>query len=132
MLEAPSLKAAIVTNCQEYIYSNVSFEYHVNRICRKANQILHALCRIAKYIFKNKKRMLLKFFIISQFNYCPIVWISHDRVLNNNITNIHERALRIAFQDKKSSFETLLKCYKSESCYLKNLQYLATVVFEVI
>ena len=64
--------------CEEllgiYIDSNFSFEYHINRICRKASKKLHAFSRIAKYISEDKKRMLFKFFIISLFNYGPTVW----------------------------------------------------------
>ena len=114
-----------------YIDSNFSFEYHINRICRKASQKLHALSRIAKFISENKKRMLFKSFIISQFNYCPIVWMCHGRGLNNKINNIHERALRIVYHDKISSFKTLLKRDKSTSIHMKNLQYLATKLFKV-
>ena len=42
------------SNCEKllgiYIDSNFSFEYHINRICRKARQELHALSRTAKFI----------------------------------------------------------------------------------
>ena len=55
----------------------------------------------------------------------------HGRSLNNKINNLHERALRIVYQDKKSSFETLLKRDKSVSIHIKNLQYLATEIFKV-
>ena len=75
--------------------------------------------------------MLLKSFIILQLNYYPIGWMCHGRGLNNKINNIHERGLRIVYQDKKSSFETLLKYEKSTSIHVKNLQYLATELFKV-
>ena len=114
-----------------YIDSNFSFEYHINRICRKATQKLHAFSRITKYISEDKKRMLFKCFIISQFNYCPIVWLCHGRGLNDKIKNIHERALRIVYQDKKSSFKTLLKRDKSTSIHVKNLQDLASELFKL-
>ena len=61
------------SNCEKLlgIYTdidrNFSFEYHINRICRRASQKLHTLSRIAKYIAEDKKRMLFKSFIISQF-----------------------------------------------------------------
>ena len=87
-----------------FIDSNFTFEYHINRICGKTSQKLHALCRISKYISGDKKRLLLKSFIISQFNYCPIVWMCHGRGLNNETNNLHEWALRTVYQDKKSSF----------------------------
>ena len=51
--------------------------------------------------------------------------------LNNRINNIHHRALRIAYQDKKSSFEELLQNDNSVSVHMRNLQYLATEIFKV-
>ena len=46
------------SNCEKllgiYIDTNFSFEYHINRICKK----LHALSGIAKYISEEKKLML--------------------------------------------------------------------------
>ena len=132
-----NIKGSIIesSNCDKllgmYIGSNLLFEYHINRICRKASQKLHAWSRIAKYISEDKKRMLFKSFIISQVNYCPIVWMCHGRGLNNKINTMHERALRTVYQDKKSSFETLLKRDKSMSIHVKNLQHLATELFNV-
>ena len=55
----------------------------------------------------------------------------HGRGLNNKINNLHEQALRTVYQDKISSFETLLKRDKSVSIHVKNLQYLATEIFKV-
>ena len=100
-------------------------------MCRKTSQKLYALSRISKYISGDKKHLLFKSFIISQFNYCPIVWMCQGRGLNNKINNLHERALRTVYQDKKSSFETLLKRDKSVSIHIKNSQYLATEIFKV-
>ena len=51
--------------------------------------------------------------------------------LNNKINNLHERALRAVYQDKTSSFETLLKHDKSVLIHVKNLRYLATEIFKV-
>ena len=41
------------------------------------------------------------------------MWIRDCSAPNNRINNLHERALRIIHQDKKSGFETLLKNDKS-------------------
>ena len=90
------------------IDSNFTFEEHINNLCRKSSQKIHALPRISHYLSPNKKRILLKTFVTSQFNYCPLVWMCHSRILNNRINNIHLRALRTVYQDKKSSCEELL------------------------
>ena len=55
----------------------------------------------------------------------------HGRGPNNKINNLHEKALRTVYQDKKSSFETLLKRDKSVSIHIKNMQYLTTEIFKV-
>ena len=55
----------------------------------------------------------------------------HGRDLNNKINNIHERALRTVYQDGKSSFETLLKRYKSTSILVKNFKHLAIELLKV-
>ena len=57
----------------EIFDSSFTFECNINRICRKTSQKHHALSRISKYISVDKKRLLFKSIIISQFNYCPIV-----------------------------------------------------------
>ena len=79
----------------------------------------------------NKKKILLKTFITLQFNYCPLVWMCHSRGLNNRISNLHERALRIAYQDKKSDFEALLKNGKSVIIHVRNPHYLVTEIYKV-
>ena len=50
----------------------------------------------------------MKAFVVSQFNYCPLLWMFHSRTLNNRINNLHERALRIVYKDDDSSFKELL------------------------
>ena len=100
-------------------------------INRKASQKLHALSRISQYLSQHKKWILFKTFIMSQFNYCPLVWMCHSRGLNNKINNIHKRALRIVYQDKKSNLQDLLQKDKSVSIHMKSLQYLATEIYKV-
>ena len=54
----------------------------------------------------------------------------NSRKLNNQINNVHERALRIVFRDYESSFQQLLKQNKYVSVHQKNLQILATKIFD--
>ena len=51
----------------------------------------------------------MKTFVKSQFVYGPLSWMFHSRRLNNKINSIHERALRITYQDLISTFQELLK-----------------------
>ena len=61
------------------IDSNLNFKEHALYLCKKANCKLHALSRVWKYMAFNKRRILIKSFIISQCNYCPLIWMIHNR-----------------------------------------------------
>ena len=57
------------------IDNKLNFNEHVDNICKKANNKLQALARIAKYLSPDKLRIIMKTFIESQFNYCPLTWM---------------------------------------------------------
>ena len=86
------------------IDSNLSFEEHASNICKKASQKLNALARISSYMDIQKRRAIMKSFITSKSSCCLLVWMFHSRKLNK-INAIHERALRIAYCDKHSTFQ---------------------------
>ena len=50
---------------------------------------------------------------MSQFGYCPLVWMNHSRTLNNRINGLHKRALSLVCNDFLSSFSELLEKDKS-------------------
>ena len=79
-----------------------------------------------------KLRILMKSFILSQFNYCPLVWMFHSKQFNNRINRIHEGALRITYKDYTSSFQDLLYNDKSVTIHIRNLQILATEIYKYI
>ena len=49
----------------------------------------------------------MKAFIESQFGYCPLVQMFCEREINARIDQIHESALRAAYNDEISPFEEL-------------------------
>ena len=51
--------------------SSLSFEGSITSLCKKASQKKHALARIVNYMDLPKRKVLIKAFITSQFNYCP-------------------------------------------------------------
>ena len=112
------------------IDSNLNFEKHVSNICKKAAKKLFALSRMSAYLGTDKLRLLMRAFVTSQFQYCPLVWMFHSRKMNNKINRLHERALRIAYKDYTSSFVSLLEKDRSVTIHQKNVQLLMTEKFK--
>ena len=113
------------------IDNELKFDDHINYLCKKAGQKLNALARIAPFMDTNKKRTIMKAFLESQFSYCPLIWMLHSRGLNNKINCIRERALRITYNDKSSTFQELLDKDKSVSIHHRNIRVLATEIYKV-
>ena len=85
------------------------FDEHISFLCKKAFQKLNALVRLTPFMNVDKKRMIMNAFTEPQFGYCRLVWMFHSRRINNRINRIHERALRITFNNKSSSFQNLFE-----------------------
>ena len=49
------------------INNNLNFDYHANQLCKKTSKKLHALARVAKYVDINKRRRLIKTFVLHSF-----------------------------------------------------------------
>ena len=97
--------------------SKLSFENHVSSLCRTTSQKLPELTRIVNYMNLSKQKALMKTFVISQFNYCPLVWMFHSRKLNHRTNSIYERTLRVTYQDYQSTFLQLLQKDNSVTIY---------------
>ena len=92
-----------------YIDNNLNLKFHINEICQKAGRKVLALARMSHYISQDRRIMIAKSFIESQFSYCPLVWMFHDRTMNKKINRLHERALRIVYFYYTSNFDELLE-----------------------
>ena len=85
----------------------------LSNVCKKAQRKLTVLTRIKKYLDFD-----------SQFKYCPLTWMFYNRATNNKINKLHERALRLVYDDYLSAFEELLEKDNSFTVHHYNIQSL--------
>ena len=72
----------------------------------------------------------MKSFIESQFAYCPLVWMFHNREWNNKINRLHERTLRILYKDNCRTFNELLVKDGSISIHHRNIHAVAIEMYK--
>ena len=114
------------------IDSELSFENHLSAICNKVSRNINALGRIANYMALEKRRTVMKTFIESQFNYCPLIWMFHSRTINKKTHRLHERALSIVYSDFRSSFEGLPMKDISFLIHERNIQILTIEIYKFL
>ena len=113
------------------IDSSLTFDNHVKTICKKASQKLTGISRMSNFMSEIKRKVLIQTFFESQFNYCPLIWMFCSRTLNHRINRLHERALRIAYDDYLSDFEELLIKDNTVTIHKRNLRKLAIEMYKI-
>ena len=112
------------------INNELKFDKYVTEICAKANRKLSVLLRLSKLLCLDKRRALFKSFIKAQFKYCPLIWMFCSRSSNKKINRLHERALRLVYDDYSSSFETLLERDSSFTIHHQNIQSMLIEIYK--
>ena len=112
------------------IDDNLSFSQHVSNCCTKAARQLNALARISKHLNLNSRRTIYNSFIMSNFNYCPLVWHFCGKSNNQKLEKIQERALRILYNDFSSTYPQLLKTAGTTTLLIQRLRLLTITVYK--
>ena len=108
--------------------NQLNFNHHISNMCKAASNKSHALCRVSHCINEDKRRILFNSYFLSQFNYCPLIWMNHNKSINKKINNLHERALRLIYCDHSSNFKELLQRDNSVTIQQKNIKALAIMM----
>ena len=112
------------------IDDRLCFSQHISSCCKKAARQLNVLARISRHLNINSRRAVYNSFIMSNFNYCPLVWHFCRQVNNQKLEQIQERALRILFADYNSSYPELLKKAGTTTLLIQRLRLIALAVFK--
>ena len=112
----------------------LNFNEHISNICKKASRQLHVnvLKRISKLLTKLGKLTIYYSFIMSNFNYCPLVWHFCGEVNTKKVEKIQERALRCIYADFSASYDDLLSKSKLPSLKVRRMRSLAIEVYKVL
>ena len=98
-----------------------NFKTHVEDLYMRFSRNIHALARIRSYMdFPPKKQSFLMLFFKSEFNYSPLTWRCHSCRLINKTNALHERCLRISYNEKQPTFQEFLDKDKFVSLHKRN------------
>ena len=93
-----------------HIDNRLNFDNQISQLHKKAGKKLHALTRVFKYIDILQRKLIVNAFIMSQFSYCPLIWMFHSRAMEHRINRIHERTLRLIYPNQlQQTFKELLE-----------------------
>ena len=115
-----------------HLDDKLNFNLHISNICRSAANQLNALIRLKNYLSFNAKRVLISSYIISNFNYCPLVWMFSTAKSLNKIDSLQKRALRFLYNDYSISYEGLLEEAGKVKMNVYRLRNLCVEIYKTI
>ena len=92
----------------------------------KASQKLHALSRISIFMVSKKIKLIIKTFVLFCFNHCPLIWVFHDRKIDNKLAKYSRELLEL---HAEMTFIDGIE-YNSVSMHQKNLQLLIIEIYK--
>ena len=110
----------------------LNFNLHISNICRSAENQLNALIRLKSYLSFNAKRVLINSYIISNFDYCRLVWMFSTAKSLNKIESLQKRALRFLYNDYSISCEGLLEKAGKVKMNVYRLRNLCVEIYKII
>ena len=114
------------------IDQNLNFDEHVKILCRKASNQLKILFRFKSSLGNKEKQAMYKTFILSNFNFCPVVWNFCSKMSARKIEKIQERALRFLTDNYTLSYQELLLKTGSQTMLVNRMKCIAVEVFKCI
>lgn len=94
------LRKLLKTACNRNSFS-LSFDQHISTLCKRASNQSNVIERIQKYMAFKERKVLLNSFVLSNFNYCPLVWnfCSSKSLKEIEKKKMQQQALRILHND---------------------------------
>ena len=114
------------------IDSKLSFSEHVKTLCKSASTKVKALFRIRSYLNLFSAKRLCEAFVLSSFNYCPLIWMFGCKTNHTLINKVQFRALQAVYLNFSSSFVELLERDASVPIHVKNLRSLLIEIYKIL
>ena len=110
----------------------LKFDKHVDDICVKASKQINALSRLSKKLDLDAKMVIFKSFTLSNFIYCPLVWMFCGKANIDKIEHLQYRALKFVFNEYDETYENLLSRCNLKSILAGRIHRLAIEVFKCV
>ena len=113
------------------IDDQINFSVHLREISRKASQRLGVLNRFCSILSTTLKITIYKTSILPYVTYCSTVWHFTKSYDLRKIERIQEKAMKIIYCDKSSSYEKLLRTANLSALQNRRTQDIAILMCKV-
>jgi hypothetical protein len=89
-------------------------------------------CIIGCFLSKLNKLTIFHTFILSNFNFCPLVWHFCNKSNTSKLEKIQERALRFIYEDYEITYDEFIEKAKVPSLKVRRMRTMAIECFKIL
>ena len=94
-------RETVVRNLGLYMDEELTFEYHINDLVKRAFGKLKTAWKCGKFLSETSKRIITDSYILSQFNYLDIIWRTCTKRMWDKIQGLQNNCIRFIFKLRK-------------------------------
>lgn len=111
---------------------DMCFNSHIQKLCLQSSRQINVLSRLSNMLTLPCKMKILNAFIISNFNYCCLIYHHCNVTDAKRLERLMKRALRFVYLDFTSSYKELLVKAKRSSLYVSRLRIMLLTVYKIL
>ena len=92
----------------------------------------NALFRITRFTSTIQRKNFVESFIIYQFSYFPLIWMSTCNGLNKTVGRVHEKSLTSVLNDRQTTLDVVLDMLKEKTTHQLYIDRLMTEVYNFL
>ena len=104
----PIQPSPVVRNLGVYLDQNLTFQHHINHVCKLAYLELRRISSIRHYLSTDATKTLICAFVLSRIDYCNSLLAGSPKCLLDKLQRLQNNAARLIFRSKKFDHVTPL------------------------
>ena len=106
--------------------TSLTFQTHIKKNSKKEAHKLNALSRIIPSMDFPEKKKTNYCFLMSQFNFCQLVWMCYNLAMNNQINRLHKRPANIyLFKVNNKNTRKMCEIYRRSDVFIVNFGHIS-------
>ena len=112
------------------IDKDLRFDEHLEKLCKSANNKVKCLKRLRNMLDERQAKVLYNTFILSQFDYCQLIWMFSSKCSNKKIERTQKRALSVCLNIYDLPLNDLLALSNQHSIHERNIIFLLIEIYK--
>ena len=114
------------------IDNHLRFTQHISELSVKCSKLTNAIARLSRLLNKDSKLSVLEAFLLSNLNYCSVIYHHCNSCDARKLERIQKRFLRYVTLDFESSYSELLEQCGKPSLYVSRLRSTLECMFKIM